>query len=135
MLIDDVTIDVRAGNGGDGASTFNKNMNELGPTGTSGGNGGSVWCVGVADIGALSHWRNTKDAHAEAGEPGQGQYRDGKDGADFEFPVPVGTVIHTLDTGTTSEVTAIGQRVLVARGGKGGKGNFHYRSSTNTSPR
>lgn len=135
MLIDDVTIDVKAGDGGDGASTFNKNMNELGPTGTSGGHGGSVWCTGVADIGALARWRNSKAAHAGDGEPGQGQYRDGKDGADLAFPVPVGTVVHNLDTGTDEEVTAIGQQVLIARGGKGGKGNFHYRSSTNTSPR
>lgn len=135
MLIDDVTIDVRAGSGGDGASTFNKNMKELGPTGTSGGHGGSVWCVGVADIGALARWRNTKSAHAGNGEPGQGQYRDGKDGEDFEFPVPVGTVIHNLDTKQDEEITAIGQRIMLARGGRGGKGNFHFRSSTNTSPR
>jgi GTP-binding protein len=134
MLIDDVTIQVMAGDGGDGSTAFNKNLKELGPTGASGGNGGSVYCVGVADIGALAHWRNTKEAAAQNGEVGGIQYRDGKDGADFEFPVPVGTVIHNLATGESTEITAIGQRLLLARGGRGGRGNYHFRSSTNTSP-
>ncbi len=135
MLLDDVTIDVRAGNGGDGNVAFNKNMKELGPTGATGGNGGSVYCTGVADIGALSHWRNTKEAHAEHGHVGGIQYRDGSDGTDIDFNVPVGTVIHNLDTGLDIEIASIGQRELLARGGKGGKGNYHFRSSTDTSPR
>lgn len=135
MLIDDVTIRVRAGNGGDGTIAFNRNKMELGPTGASGGNGGSVFCVGVADIGALSHWRNSKEAEAQPGELGGVQYRDGSDGADFEFPVPVGTVLHNLETGEDVDITAIGQRVQLARGGRGGRGNYHFRSSMNTSPR
>lgn len=134
MLIDDVTITVIAGDGGEGSVAFNKNKMELGPTGASGGNGGSVYCFGVADIGALTRWRNTKRAAADNGETGGVQYRDGKDGADFEFPVPVGTVIHNLDTKESQEITAIGERLLLARGGKGGRGNYHFRSSTNTSP-
>ncbi len=135
MLIDDVTIEVIAGNGGDGSVAFNKNMKELGPTGATGGIGGSVYCHGVADIGALNHFRNTKEARAGLGEVGGMQYRDGKDGEDTDFPVPVGTVIHNLDAGTDTEVTAIGQRLLVAKGGRGGKGNYHFRSSLNTSPK
>lgn len=135
MLIDDVTIRVRAGKGGNGEISFNKNKMELGPTGASGGNGGSVFCVGVADIGALTRWRNSKEAFAQDGEPGGGQYRDGKDGDDMEFSVPVGTVIHNITLGTQEEITAIGQRIRLARGGRGGRGNFHFRSSTNTSPR
>jgi GTP-binding protein len=135
MLIDDVNIEVIAGAGGDGSVAFNKNMKELGPTGASGGAGGNVACFGVADIGALARWRNTKTARAGDGETGGLQYRDGKDGADVEFPVPVGTVIHNLDTGTDTEVIAIGQRVALARGGRGGRGNYHFRSSTDTSPR
>ena len=135
MLIDDVTLSVAAGNGGDGTVAFNKNKMELGPTGAGGGNGGSVWCIGVADIGALSRWRKSKEAHADSGGVGGGQYRDGKDGADLEFPVPVGTIVHNLDTGKDLEITAIGQRALLAKGGKGGQGNFYFRSSTDTSPR
>jgi GTP-binding protein len=135
MLIDDVTIHVAAGDGGDGSVAFNKNKMELGPTGASGGNGGSVYCTGVADIGALSRWRNSKEAIAGHGETGGIQYRDGEDGADFEFPVPVGTVIHNLTTGEDLEIAAIGHRILLAKGGKGGNGNYHFRSSTNTSPK
>lgn len=135
MLIDDVTIEVIAGNGGDGSVAFNANMKELGPTGATGGNGGSVFCEGVADIGALARWRNTKTAAAGNGEVGGMQHRDGKDGADIVFPVPVGTVLHNLDDGTDQEITAIGQRILLAKGGKGGHGNFHFRSATNTSPK
>lgn len=135
MLIDDVTIEVRAGDGGNGSVAFNKNMKELGPTGATGGNGGSVYCVGVADIGALAHWRNTKTAQAGHGDVGGLQYRDGSDGKDYEFNVPVGTVIHNLDTGEDTDISQIGQRVLLARGGKGGKGNYHFRSSVDTSPR
>lgn len=135
MLIDDVTIDVRAGNGGSGAVAFNRNKMELGPTGASGGNGGSVWCEGAADIGALARWRNTKAAHAGDGAPGAGQYRDGTDGTDLVFPVPIGTVIHHPIPARNTEITAVGQRVLLAKGGVGGRGNFHFRSSTDTSPR
>jgi len=135
MLIDDVTIDVRAGDGGNGAVAFNRNKMELGPTGASGGNGGSVWCEGTADIGALARWRNTKAAHAGNGAPGAGQYRDGTDGTDLVFPVPVGTVIHHPVPSRTTEITVVGQRALLARGGHGGRGNFHFRSSTDTSPR
>jgi GTP-binding protein len=135
MLIDDVTISVAAGNGGDGTVAFNKNLKELGPTGATGGNGGSVSCHGVADIGALSRFRNTKEANAGDGKKGGVQYRDGEDGADIDFPVPIGTVIHNLDTGTDIEVSAVGQHILLAKGGKGGKGNYHFRSSTDTSPR
>lgn len=134
MLIDDVRIEVIAGKGGNGAVAFNRNKMELGPTGGTGGNGGSVWCVGVADIGALAYWRNRKEAAAEVGEEGHVQYRDGKDGTDFEFSVPVGTVVHNETTGDVQEIIAIGQRIRIARGGKGGRGNFHFRSSLNTSP-
>ncbi len=135
MLIDDVTIHVTAGDGGEGSVAFNKNKMELGPTGAAGGNGGSVYCIGVSDIGALTRWRNTKKAAAPDGERGGIQYRDGKDGVDFEFSVPVGTVIHNLDTKESQEITAIGERLLLAQGGHGGRGNYHFRSSTDTSPR
>jgi GTP-binding protein len=135
MLVDDVTIEVKAGDGGDGAVAFNRNKMELGPVGGAGGNGGSVWCIGTPDIGALARWRNTKEAAAADGADGEGQYRDGNDGPDLEFTVPVGTVIHFVDSGTSQEVTAAGHRVLLAQGGIGGHGNYHFRSSTDTSPR
>jgi GTP-binding protein len=135
MFIDDITIRVRAGSGGRGAVAFNKIKQALGPAGGSGGKGGSVYCEGVADIGALRHFRHRKDYIAENGKDGKGQWNDGRDGKDLVLTVPVGTVIHDLTNRRDQEVTAIGERVPVATGGKGGKGNFHFRSSRNTSPK
>ncbi|MDP3729767.1 MAG: GTPase ObgE [bacterium] len=134
MLIDDITIKVLAGNGGKGAVAFNKNMMSLGPAGGSGGTGGSVYAEGVSDISALRQFRFKKEFKAEDGPDGRGQFKDGYDGADLILKMPVGTVIHNLTTETDSEVEKIGQRILIAKGGHGGKGNFLFRSPKNTSP-
>lgn len=135
MLIDDITIKVMAGDGGDGMVAFNKNMMSLGPTGSSGGKGGDVYVEGVSDLGALTRLRNAKVFKAGAGGTGGRQFNDGPDGDDLTIKVPVGTVIHNLDTKTDLEITKIGEKVSIANGGRGGKGNFHYRSSLNTSPK
>ncbi len=135
MLVDDININVSAGKGGDGTTSFNKNMMELGPTGGSGGLGGSVFVEGVSDIGALKKFRFKKDFFAENGKEGRSQFRDGTDGEDLILRVPVGCVIHNLDTGNTAEIEKIGERLMIAKGGVGGRGNFHFRSSTNTSPK
>jgi len=135
MLIDDITIKVVAGDGGDGMVAFNKNMMSLGPTGASGGKGGYVYMEGVSDLGALTRLRNAKVFKAGNGGIGGRQYNDGSDGDDLIINVPVGTVVHNLDTKEDKEVTKIGEKLLVAKGGYGGKGNFHFRSSKNTSPK
>jgi len=135
MLIDDITIRAVAGDGGDGAVSFNKNMMSLGPTGATGGNGGQIYIEGVSDLGALLRLRHSKVFKAESGKVGGKQYNDGHDGADLTIQVPVGTVVHNLDTKTDQEITKIGEKIMIARGGRGGKGNFHFRSSTNTSPK
>lgn len=134
MLIDDVTIRVKAGSGGDGLAAFNKNLMSLGPTGADGGNGGSIYFEGTTDLNALAQFRNTKELAAGDGKKGKGQYNDGRDGEDLVCSVPIGTVIHNLETGEMHEIVTTHQRVLVARGGQGGKGNFQFRSATNTSP-
>src|SRR3989344_5869673 len=107
----------------------------LGPTGTRGGNGGSIYFEGVSDLGALGQFRFKKKLEAENGAPGRGQFRDGEAGEDLILKVPVGTVIHNLTTEKDTEITKTRERVLVAKGGFGGKGNFHFRSSTNTTPK
>lgn len=135
MLIDDVTIRVKAGNGGRGAVAFQRNMMSLGPTGATGGHGGSVYLEGVSDLAALNHFRNRKEFNAMNGGEGRGQFRDGANGENLVLMVPVGTVAHNLDSSADQEVIRIGERLLVAAGGKGGKGNFHFRSSRNTSPK
>jgi len=134
MLIDDIKIKVKAGHGGRGAVAFNKVMMSLGPTGGNGGKGGSVYLEGVSDIGALSQFRGKKELLAEDGENGKPQFHDGEDGKNIILKVPIGTLVHNLSTSEDSEIISIGQRLLIAKGGKGGKGNFKFRSSTNTSP-
>ncbi len=134
MLIDDATIKVSGGNGGRGAVAFNKNMKSLGPTGARGGNGGNVFFEGTSNLNALNQFRYKKEFAAENGENGKGQYNDGRTGSDLILKVPVGTVIHNLTNGADAEIVKIGERILVAKGGRGGKGNFHFRSAVNTSP-
>ncbi|MFH1346811.1 MAG: GTPase ObgE [Spirochaetota bacterium] len=135
MLIDDVKIKVSAGNGGKGAVAFNKNLMSLGPTGTSGGKGGSVYAEAISDLSSLNQFRFKKILSAEHGQEGRSQFRDGQDGKDLILKVPVGTMIHNLTNGSEAELIKIGERLILAKGGNGGKGNFHFRSSRNTSPK
>ncbi len=134
MLIDSVKITAKAGKGGKGAVAFSKIKMSLGPTGGSGGRGGSVYCEAVADLGALRQFRSQKAFSAEDGRDGRQAFRDGHDGQDLILLVPRGTVVHNLETQTDYELSKIGEQVLIAQGGKGGKGNYLYRSATNTSP-
>jgi len=135
MFIDDVTIRVRAGSGGKGAVGFNKNLNQYGPTGGSGGDGGSVYFEGSSNFSILSKYRFKKEFIAKDGQDGKGQFCDGVTREHLVLPVPIGTVIHNLVAGTDKEVVSVDERILAARGGKGGRGNFHFRSSTNTRPK
>ena len=134
MLIDDVKIKLSAGHGGRGAVAFNKVMMSLGPTGGNGGKGGSIYLEGVSDISTLSQFRGKKEVLAEDGRDGRPQFHDGEDGKDIILKVPIGTLVHNLSTSEDLEIITIGQRLLVVKGGRGGKGNFKFRSSTNTSP-
>lgn len=134
MLIDDVTIRVKAGDGGAGAVAFNRTKNNLGPTGGSGGLGASVYFVGVSELDALQQFRFKKVVAAEDGKNGGGQFVDGPSGEDLILKIPVGTIVRNLTDGYDTEIVNIGEPVLIARGGKGGKGNFLFRSSRNTTP-
>lgn len=135
MLIDDIQIKARAGNGGRGAVAFNSNMLSLGPTGGKGGNGGNIYGEGVSDINALRQFRFKKEIKAEDGRDGRGQFRDGKNGNDLIIKLPVGTTIHNLTNNTTVEIEKMSERALLVKGGLGGRGNFSFRSSRNTSPK
>ncbi len=135
MLVDEVTMKLNAGNGGRGAVAFNKVKLMLGPTGGDGGRGASIYFKGVADINALAPFASRKEIQAKNGGNGRGQFIDGKDGADLVLKVPAGTRIVNVETGYAQEIARSSERILVAGGGKGGRGNFKFRSSTNTSPR
>jgi len=135
MLIDDITVRVKAGDGGRGAVAFQKIKFAHGPTGASGGDGGSVFVEGVSDLGVLNQYRFKKEVKAKSGMYGRSQFRDGEDAPDETLLVPVGTVVHNLDTGEDTEVVKVGERICLAKGGRGGRGNFHFRSATNTTPK
>ncbi len=134
MLIDDVTIHVSAGPGGSGTATFGNGISSRGPDGGSGGHGGNVILEAVADLGALRKYRAVKKFKAEAGRDGRSKFRDGRDGDDLVLPVPRGTVVH-IEGREPAELVRVGDRITVAEGGRGGKGNFLFRSSTNVAPR
>ena len=135
MLVDDVIIKIAAGHGGKGAVAFNSNLGSLGPTGATGGHGGNIYAEGIADIGALRQFRFKKDFAAENGKDGGRQFRDGNDGKDIILKLPVGTIAHNLTTGEDIMIEEAGERVLLVKGGNGGKGNFHFRSARNTTPK
>lgn len=135
MLVDEVTVQLEAGRGGKGAVAFNKTRLNLGPTGGDGGRGGNIYFEGVSDINALQYFSGKPVIRAEAGKDGRGQFLDGKSGPDLILKVPAGTTIHNLETGFTKEITKIGERLLVAGGGTGGRGNFKFRGPSNTSPK
>jgi GTP-binding protein len=134
MIVDDIKIKVKSGNGGRGAVAFSKVKMSLGATGGDGGKGGDVYFEGVSDLSTLNQFLYKKELSAEDGENGKGKNHDGADGKDLILRIPVGTVIHNLSLKKDSEIISIGQRLLAAKGGNGGRGNFKFRSSTNTSP-
>jgi len=135
MLVDDVTVRLEAGRGGRGAVAFQKVRLAQGPTGGDGGKGGSIYLEGVSSMNALLFFASKKVIRAENGGNGRGQFIDGAGGADLVLKVPTGTRIVNLDTGFVREIEKVGERILVAGGGVGGRGNFKFRSSTNTSPK
>lgn len=134
MLIDDVTIHVTAGAGGSGVASFGDGKSHRGPNGGNGGNGGNVILEAVADLGALRKYRAKKSFKAEPGMDGRSSFRDGHTGEDLVLPVPRGTVVHR-EGYEPFELVTVGEQVIVSKGGRGGKGNFLYRSSTNVAPR
>jgi GTP-binding protein len=134
MLIDDVKIKVSGGSGGKGGMFFSNIKMQLGPTGGSGGKGGSVFLEGVSNLDSLNVFRYKKEFFAKNGENGNQGCRDGHHGEDITLKIPIGTVVTNMDTGEIKEIMRTGQKMMVAAGGIGGKGNFLFRSSKNTSP-
>jgi GTPase len=137
-FIDEAKIEVHAGKGGDGAATFRreKYIRYGGPNGGDGGRGGSVWARADRNINTLIDYRFDRIHRAESGARGMGSDCNGRGGADVELRVPVGTMIRDEETGDpVADLTKDGERALLARGGQGGLGNVHFKSSVNRSPR
>jgi GTP-binding protein len=143
LFVDEVDIHVEAGHGGRGCLAFRREkfVPRGGPSGGDGGHGGSVYIVVSPHINTLVNFRFHPEFSAERGEHGQGSNRTGHGGADLELPVPVGTLVYekTADPEhpyqLVADLTKEGQRVLIAKGGRGGMGNARFATSTNRAPR
>ena len=137
-FIDEARIEVMAGKGGNGASSFRREkfVPFGGPDGGDGGRGGSVFAVADENVNTLVEYRFVKKYLAQNGERGRGADCYGKGGDDIELRMPVGTVITDAVTGElVADLTHHGQRIVLAKGGRGGLGNIHFKSSTNRAPR
>lgn len=136
-LIDEVTISITAGRGGDGVVRWRREKSKpwSGPGGGNGGRGGDVFIVAVSDIGYLDFYRHTKEFKAENGQDGGGLGKQGGDGADLELKFPVGSVLKNTITGEVFELDHVGQRIKILSAGRGGLGNEHFKSSRNVTPR
>jgi len=129
---------IRSGAGGGGAVSFlrEKHLEYGGPDGGDGGNGGSVWAEAVEGLNTLIDFRYQQHFFAKNGTPGMGKQRTGANGDEIVLRVPVGTELLDEDEETViADLTEVGQRVLLAKGGNGGFGNLHFKSATNQAPR
>ena len=143
MFVDEVDIHVEAGHGGRGCLAFRreKRVPRGGPSGGDGGHGGSIYIIASAHTNTLINYRFHPEFAAQRGDHGQGSNRTGRGGADLDLPVPIGTLVYEKaaepDHRPTlvADLTEEGQRVLVARGGRGGLGNAHFATATNRAPR
>ena len=137
-FIDEAKITVVAGKGGDGSASFRreKYIPKGGPDGGDGGRGGSIYAVADCNINTLVEFRYTRLFRAQKGENGRGAQCYGKGGEDLVIRVPVGTVFTDIESEeVVADLAEDGQRFCLARGGKGGLGNLHFKSSINRSPR
>lgn len=136
MFIDEVTISVKAGDGGAGAVAFRREkfIPRGGPSGGDGGHGGNVWIVSDENLTTLLDYRYKKEFKAKKGENGQGRDRNGRGSEDVELRVPVGTVVRDLDGGALFDFSENAQRYLVAKAGRGGLGNMNFATATRQAP-
>jgi GTP-binding protein len=137
LFIDEVTISVKAGDGGNGCLAFRREkfVPRGGPSGGDGGRGGDVVMVASQHYNTLLHFRFNPEHKAERGRHGEGSDRTGRDGASIDVATPVGTVVFDAETGELlHDFTTPGDRFIVARGGRGGKGNARFATSTHQAP-
>ena len=138
MFIDQATIRIKAGDGGNGCVAFRreKYVPKGGPSGGDGGSGGSVYVVATKRLNTLYHLQFQRDWRAGRGEHGMGSNCSGQQGDDVVIELPVGSVVRDKQTGDVlADLTNEGERVLVAKGGRGGWGNQHFATPTRQAPR
>jgi GTP-binding protein len=138
MFVDRAEIVVKAGDGGDGCTAFRreKYVPFGGPAGGDGGRGGHVYMEAALGMNSLIHFKYTPEYRAQRGGHGEGNNRHGRDGEDIVIRVPVGTLVYDQETGELiHDFSTPGERVLIARGGRGGRGNAHFATPTRRAPR
>ncbi len=136
MFVDELTLHLTAGRGGDGVVRWlhEKGKEYGGPSGGNGGKGGDIFAIAVRDIGILSTYRNVKAFTAGRGGDGAKNNMQGGEGEDIYIKVPVGSRITNLTTHYSSDLLKEGETLLLLKGGRGGLGNAHFKSSTNIRP-
>lgn len=136
-FIDELNIFIKAGDGGSGVVRWRheKGREFGGPSGGNGGTGGDVYIVGVRDINLLAKYKHKKDFIAENGEDGRKDSEHGKDGEDLFIKLPVGSVVTNHETGERFLVEKEGEKIMVLKGGSGGRGNESFKSSINQNPK
>lgn len=137
MFVDEVIIRVKAGDGGNGCMAFRREkfVPKGGPSGGDGGRGGDVVFYASTHYNTLLHFRFNPEHTAERGRHGEGSNRSGRNGESIEVPVPVGTIAYDAETGDLIHDFAVeGERFTIAKGGRGGRGNQHFATSTNQAP-
>src|SRR5271166_760969 len=137
MFIDEVRIRVKAGDGGNGCLAFRreKYVPRGGPSGGDGGRGGDITMVASEHYNTLLHFRFNPEHTAQRGRHGEGSNRTGREGESIELPVPVGTIVYDADSGELlHDFTRAGDRFVVARGGRGGRGNQHFATPVHRAP-
>lgn len=137
-FLDEAVITVRSGDGGKGCVSFRRErfIPKGGPDGGNGGRGGSVFVEASGRLHTLADFSSRRHFSAQRGRPGSGRNRTGKDGRDVIIEVPLGTLILDEETGDTlADLVGEGERILIASGGRGGKGNTHFATSTHRTPR
>ncbi|KND47975.1 MAG: Obg family GTPase CgtA [Parcubacteria bacterium C7867-006] len=136
MFIDELTLNIWAGKGGDGIVSWRheKGIDHAGPGGGDGGRGGNVYLKGVRDIGKLSEYKFVKDFKAEDGEAGKGNLMHGAAGKDLTIELPIGSVVRHIETGEEIEVLDE-EPIFFLKGGWGGYGNDHFKGPANQRPK
>lgn len=136
-FVDEIQLHAKAGKGGDGVVRWRheKFIDRGGPSGGNGGRGGDVYVRAVRSMHTLAKYRHEKEFAAENGNPGEKASRQGKEGEDLYIDFPLGSVIKNIATGDTISLIEEGQTACILRGGKGGWGNEHFKSSHNTTPK
>lgn len=136
MFVDELTIEGKAGNGGNGVVRWRheKYQPMAGPSGGNGGNGGDIYVRAVKDLNRLSKYTGNNSFAAELGGAGEGVSKDGKNGVDLYIDVPVGSRVTDIERSRTFELSTNGETQRILKGGSGGLGNEHFKSSTNRSP-